>query len=150
MKHPGTFNANPLSAAAGSATLALVAGGEPCARANAIARRLRQQLNALFAERADSWAAYGEFSGFRLLPDYHGPRPEGGDFLPYQGDPDRLDVPRPARLTHAFRQGMLLHGVDLPGLSGMVSAAHTEADVEHTVAAVAASLDLLKGEGDER
>ncbi len=42
---------------------------------------------------------------------------------------------------------MLLHGVDLTGLSGMTTAAHTEADVEQTIAAVAGTLDLLRAEG---
>ena len=42
---------------------------------------------------------------------------------------------------------MLLHGVDLPGMGGMTTAAHTEADVEQTVDAVAGTLDLLRQEG---
>ena len=42
---------------------------------------------------------------------------------------------------------MLLHGVDLPGLGGMTTAAHAEVDVDRTVAAVAGALDLLSGEG---
>jgi hypothetical protein len=42
---------------------------------------------------------------------------------------------------------MLLHGVDLPGLGGMTTAVHREADVEQTVAAVAGSIDLLRAEG---
>jgi glutamate-1-semialdehyde 2,1-aminomutase len=50
-------------------------------------------------------------------------------------------------LAHAFRQGMLLHGVDLPGLAAMTTAAHTETDIEQTVAAVAGTLDLLREEG---
>jgi glutamate-1-semialdehyde 2,1-aminomutase len=143
MKHPGTFNANPLSAAAGVATLDLVATGEPGRRANEIAKMIRGRLNALFAERNAPWIAYGEFSGFRLLPDYHGPRPDRDDFIPYGGALDKLDGPRPVSLTHAFRLGMLLHGVDLFGLSGMTTASHTEADVERTVNAVAGTLDLL-------
>jgi glutamate-1-semialdehyde 2,1-aminomutase len=147
MKHPGTFNANPLSASAGIATLDLVATGEPCRRASEAARLLRRRLNALFAQRGLSWAAYGEFSGFRLLPGYTGPRPDGDDLIPYGGALDRLDAPRSARLVHAFRCGMLLHGVDLPGLAGMTTAAHTESDVERTVDAVAATLDLLRDEG---
>src|SRR5207237_9608573 len=61
MRHPGTFNANPLSAAAGVATLELVATGEPCRKANETARLLRQRLNAMFAERGADWAAYGDF-----------------------------------------------------------------------------------------
>jgi glutamate-1-semialdehyde 2,1-aminomutase len=144
MKHPGTFNGNPLSAVAGIATLEIVADGEPCRRANEAARQIRSKLNNLFAERGDPWIAYGEFSGFRLLPDYDGPRPTGDDFIPYNGAPDRLDGPRSPQLTHAFRQGMLLHGVDLFGLSGMTTAAHSDADVEKTVAAVAATVELLQ------
>jgi glutamate-1-semialdehyde 2,1-aminomutase len=147
MRHPGTFNANPLSAAAGITTLQHVADGEPNLRANATAKQLRQRLNAHFAERGDPWMAYGEFSGFRLLPSYQGPRPTSDDFIPYEGALDRLDGGGHARLSHAFRQGMLLHGVDLPGLSGMTTAAHTEADVEQTLAAVVGTLDLLREEG---
>jgi glutamate-1-semialdehyde 2,1-aminomutase len=147
MRHPGTFNANPLSAAAGIATLQIVADGEPCRRANALAALLRQRLNALFAERGVNWLAYGDFSFFRLLPNYSGPQPTGEDFIPYNGALDQLDAPRPPRLTHAFRQGMLLHGVDLFGLAGMTTAAHTEEDVEPTVAAVAGTLEMLQEEG---
>jgi glutamate-1-semialdehyde 2,1-aminomutase len=144
MKHPGTFNANPLSAAAGIATLEIVATGDPCRKANEIAKHLRQRLNALFAERGVDWVCYGEFSGFRMLPGYQGVRPATDDFVPYGGSLDKLDAPRNPRLVHAFRRGMLLNGVDLPGLGGMTTAAHTEADVEQTVTAVAATVDELR------
>jgi glutamate-1-semialdehyde 2,1-aminomutase len=143
MKHPGTFNGNPLSASAGIATLQIVADGEPCRKANEIARQLRRGLNDMFAERNYPWIAYGEFSGFRLLPDYDGPRPTGDDFIPYDGELNNLDGPRSPQLTYAFRQGMLLHGVDTFGLSGMTTAAHTTADVEKTVEAVARTIELL-------
>jgi glutamate-1-semialdehyde 2,1-aminomutase len=147
MKHPGTFNANPLSAAAGVATLQLVGTGEPTRRANETARLLRRGLNAVFAERGLDWVAYGEFSGFKLVPGYQGPRPAGDDFIPYGGAPDKLDGPKDARLVQGFRRAMLLHGVDLPGLSGMTTAAHTEEDVARTVAAVAGAVALLREEG---
>jgi glutamate-1-semialdehyde 2,1-aminomutase len=138
MKHPGTFNANPLSAAAGTTTLRLVSTGDPCRRANELGRLLRRRLNEMFAERDADWIAYGEFSGFKLLPDYQGPRPAGDDFIP----PCQEGLDR--RKVHAFRQGMLLHGVDLPGLAGMTTAAHTEEDIDRTVAAVAGTLALLE------
>jgi glutamate-1-semialdehyde 2,1-aminomutase len=147
MKHPGTFNANPLSAAAGVATLEIVADGEPCRVANDRARELRTGLNALFAQRDWPWVAYGAFSGFRLLPDYHGPRPDGDGFVPHGGALEALDGPRDPRLVHSFRVGMLLHGVDLSGLGGMTTAAHTSQDVERTVAAVAGTIELLREEG---
>jgi len=38
---------------------------------------------------------------------------------------------------------MLLNGVDLPGMAGMTTAAHTEADIDRTITAVAAVLDLM-------
>lgn len=146
MKHPGTFNANPLSAAAGAATLRLVADGEPCRRANEIGRLLRQRLNAAFAEQEMDWVAYGEFSAFKLVARYQGPRPTGDDFTPYGGSLDQLGGPKNTRLIHAFRQGMLLHGVDVMGLSGLITAAHTEVDVERTVAAVVGTARLLQAE----
>jgi glutamate-1-semialdehyde 2,1-aminomutase len=147
MKHPGTFNGNPLSASAGIATLQIVADGAPCRTANESARQIRQQLNHVFAERDLPWIAYGEFSSFRLMPDYHGPRPTGDDFIPYNGELERLDGPRSPQLKYAFRQGMLLHGVDLFGLDGMTTAAHTIADVEQTIQAVAATVEMLHAEG---
>jgi glutamate-1-semialdehyde 2,1-aminomutase len=147
MRHPGTFNANPLSAAAGVATLKQAATGEPQKKANAAAKKIRERLNALFAERGVDWVCYGEFSGFKLIPGYAGPRPTGDDFVPYGGDVDKLDGPKDAKLVHAFRRGMLLHGVDTWGLGGMTTAAHSEADVETAVRAVAGTLDLLREDG---
>jgi glutamate-1-semialdehyde 2,1-aminomutase len=147
MRHPGTFNANPLSAAAGVATLQLVATGEPCRRANDTGRLLRQRLNGLFAERGWDWVSHGEFSYFRLLPGYSGPRPTDDDFIPYGGAFERLEVPRDVRLVHAFRRGVLLHGVDMATLGGLTTAAHSEEDVERTVAAVAATVESLRAEG---
>ena len=75
MKHPGTFNANPLSAAAGVAALRIVADGRTVPQANDMARLLRQRLNALFQTLGVDWVVYGEFSGFKLLPRYQGPPP---------------------------------------------------------------------------
>ncbi len=143
MKHPGTFNANPLSASAGIATLELVAAGEPCRKANEIAKQLREQLNRLFRERNLPWNAYGEFSGFRLLPNYSGASPTDDSFVPFDGAYEKLEVAQDRSLVHAFRRAMLLHGVDLTGLGGMTTALHTDEDVARTVAAVEATLDLL-------
>jgi glutamate-1-semialdehyde 2,1-aminomutase len=147
MKHPGTFNANPLSAAAGIATLQVVSSGEPCQQASRIGRLIRQKLNAMLAERGLPWVAYGEFSGFKVLPNYQGPRPTGDDFVPYGGNLDKLDGPKDKRLLHAFRCGMLLHGVDIPGFAAWISATHTDADAEKTVAAVAGTIEMLREEG---
>jgi glutamate-1-semialdehyde 2,1-aminomutase len=144
MNHPGTFNANPLSAAAGITTLRRVATGEPCAAANRTATLLRRKLNEMFADRDLPWAAYGDFSLVHLLPDYHGPRPAGDDFLPQPGTVEQLDSPRDPKFKSSFRQAMLLNGVDLPGTGMFLTAEHTAADVEKTVPAVAAAIDMIR------
>jgi len=147
MKHPGTFNANPLSAAAGIATLKIVATGEACQNANRFGKLIRQKLNEMLAERDFNWVCYGEFSGFKLLPKYQGPRPTGDDFVPYGGNVDKLDGVKDKRLLHAFRCGMLLHGVDIPGFAAWISATHSDADADKTVAAVAGTIKMLQEDG---
>jgi len=150
MRHPGTFNANPLSAAAGIATLKQVATGEPGRKANALGRLLRNRLNQMFATRGWPWLAYIDFSMFRLLPDYQGPRPapaiaDNDGLIPYGGDFDKLDSSRHGQIAAAFRRAMLLNGIDMPGLGGWLTAAHSEEDIHKTVDAVRSTPELLKG-----
>jgi glutamate-1-semialdehyde 2,1-aminomutase len=152
MKHPGTYNANPLSAAAGVATLKQIATGEPTRKANAAGRSLRNELNALFAARNWPWVAYGDFSMVRVLPRFTGERPgvASGDndgFIPFGGDVNALDGPKDMKQIHALRQGMLLNGVDWWGLAAMTSCEHSPAVVTHTVKAFEASLEALQAEG---
>jgi glutamate-1-semialdehyde 2,1-aminomutase len=151
MKHPGTYNANPLSAAAGVAALTRVATGEPCRIATAAAIRLRDGLNALFAARGWPMVSYGDFSMVRIVTGYHGPRPgaatgEADGFIPYDGDLNRLDGPKNPKPISAMRQAMLLNGVDLWGFAGMTSCEHTDAVIDDTIRAVASSVELLQAE----
>lgn len=135
MKHPGTYNGNPLSAAAGCAALDALADGTACRRANESAKQLRIRLNELFVHKSYPWAAYGEFSMIHILPNYDGPPPSGDNFIPYGGEFHKLDVEQPAALKHAFRAGLLTHGVDWFGFSGMTSSVHSEQDLTETVQA---------------
>jgi glutamate-1-semialdehyde 2,1-aminomutase len=152
MPHPGTFNANPLSAAAGITTLRIVATGEPNRRANEVGRALRRQLNQLFETEGVPWLAYGDFSAIKLLTGYTGPRPKERDdsdtgFVPYGGEFAKLEGKSDARLKTALRQALLLNGVDWPGLACMSNASHSDEDVERTVDAVRESIGLLRNEG---
>ena len=152
MKHPGTYNANPLSAAAGVAALTRVATGDPCRTANAAACRLRNKLNELFEARDWPAVAYGDFSMVRILPGYRGPRPrtdagENDCLIPLGGDLDALDGPKNTRQVYAMRQAMLLNGVDFWGFAGMTSAEHTDAAIDDTVRAAEVSLEMLQSEG---
>ncbi|MCX7407125.1 MAG: aminotransferase class III-fold pyridoxal phosphate-dependent enzyme [Planctomycetales bacterium] len=143
MKHPGTYNGNPLSAAAGCAALDAIADGTACRRATDLAKELRRRLNELFVQRNAPVVAYGEFSMIHVLPNYSGPRPTGDDFIPHDGDYRMLDAEQPASLKHAFRCALLLGGVDWFGWSGMTSVAHTEADLDQTVQAFDRAIGLL-------
>jgi len=151
MKHPGTYNANPLSAAAGVAVLKRVATGEPTARATAAAIRLRNGLNELFETRDWPLIAYGDFSMIRLVPNWRGPRPipaagANDGFIPFDNDLDALDGPKNGKLLSAMRQAMLLNGVDFWGLAGMTSSEHTDEVIDDTIDAVEKSVEWLMEE----
>lgn len=151
MKHPGTYNANPLSAAAGVAALKRVATGEPSRKANAAAARLRNGLNRLFTERGWPLLAYGDFSMMRIATGYTGPRPaaDAGDNdgpIPFGGDLLQLDGPKNMKSIHAMRHAMLLNGVDLWGFAGITSCEHNDAVIDDTIRAVETAVGMLKAE----
>jgi glutamate-1-semialdehyde 2,1-aminomutase len=139
--HPGTFNANPLSAAAGIACLEVVAKGEVHRHVNRLAERLRAGWNAAGAQYGLAGCAYGTFSMVHACLDR--------SLLTAAGAP--LGAPRYAKTRDArvakLRRAMLVQGVDLMGAGGMLSLAHTDADVDHTIAAFANALAAIDREG---
>lgn len=148
VQHPGTFNANPVSAAAGAAALRVVADDNPCAVANALAERLRDGLNAVLAAEDVPWVAYGSFSGVHLFTNAEGRAVDAETF-------DPLAIPfmelkkRQDGLAHRVRIAMLLGGVDFSGWpGGLLSGVHTESDVADTTEAFRDAIRLLKREGD--
>jgi glutamate-1-semialdehyde 2,1-aminomutase len=147
IKHNGTYNANPLAAAAGIAALEQVATGAPGARAAARGQALVAGLNAIFREQGlDGWAAYGDGSIFHLIV---GGRSAGrpGD-LPEDLSAEEYKRGGQARVLNLLRMALVNHGVDLMrGRSGFLSAAHTEADIAATINAFAAALEDLAAEG---
>jgi len=144
MKHPGTYNGNPLSAAAGIAALKQVATGEPCRLANEQSAYFRAELNRMFRERNVNWVAYGDFSLTKILPDYTGELPRDDRFLPYGNDADAIARPIDPRFTRAFRWAALLNGVDLMGWGAIMSSVHTAAVLDRAVEGLARAIDLLR------
>jgi glutamate-1-semialdehyde 2,1-aminomutase len=134
--HPGTHNAHPLSAAAGIAALRRCRSGEPQGYAAGLAAALRVGLTSVLAEADVPGSAYGESSTFHL-------------FIGQPGEPERASLRAlkaggmSPELAAELHTAMLLEGVHLFHGSGFLSAAHTEQDVERTVAAFAASLARL-------
>jgi len=146
IRQQGTFNANPLSAAAGIAMLRAVATGEPGAIAARRGTMLVQMLNELFRSyRLRGWTAFGDGSIFHLFVDpttnlVPGEIPRNLPLatLKRGGDP---------RLLRLLRMALHLSGVDLMrGRSGFVSAVHSEEDIHTTVAAMAAAIELVMRE----
>ena len=134
--HPGTHNAHPLSAAAGIATLRQCRSGEPQGRAAGLAADLRSGLTSALADAGVPGRAYGESSAFHLLIG------DAGE--PEQASLESLKAAGMSpELSAELHNGMLLEGVQLFHGSGFLSSAHTEQDVERTVAAFAATLGRL-------
>ncbi len=145
--HPGTYNANPLSAAAGVAALDRVATGEPHRHANALSRDLVVRLNDVLRAAGAAGCAYAHTSMFHIVLGAECPAPVDGFDWDWQGRPgDR--VPRTAAdVVWALRRGMLNERVDLMGSGGMVSSAHSQEDIDHTVQAFERTILQIQNEG---
>ena len=144
--HAGTFNANPLSAAAGVAMLSAVADGEAIRVANAQAARLRHGVNEILARERVAWKVYGDHSDWKIFFGADRPPRDGADQSVEGVDWRRLDAKDPAR-SRALRQALILHGVDFNGGRGLVATCHTDAVIEETLAAFAAAVRALREEG---
>jgi glutamate-1-semialdehyde 2,1-aminomutase len=143
IRHQGTFNGNPLAAAAGIATLEIARTGACQARAARLAEDLRAGLNDVIRDHdRPGCAAYGESSIVHLLLD--SPAAFAPGALPANLPLAELKAGMPARLRRPFRLGMLNHGIDLMrGTSAFVSAVHGAEDIAATVAAFDATLEQI-------
>ena len=147
--HQGTFNSNPLCAAAAVATLSIVEREDVCAKAEATAAAIRSGMREILAEEGVPWGVYGDASAFLIFQN-----PNGLDIDPKTFDPLRygfkeLKGTRNARQSHRLRIAMLANGVDIMGApGGLVSAAHGADEVARTLDAFRTSVRWLKAERD--
>jgi glutamate-1-semialdehyde 2,1-aminomutase len=132
--HAGTFNANPLSAAAAIATLEIVADAALQARASKRGEELRQGLRDAMRRASAPGAVYGECSISHVS---------------FEGAPGLAGFDRPRRgdLYHLLRCALINNGVDCSPHHGWVSAVHTEEDVERTIAAYERAFRAMAAEG---
>ena len=148
IQHQGTFNANPVSAAAGTAALTVIAETDASDRASATAATLRDAVNAVFAAENVGWGMYGTFSGFHTFMGAPGVTVAPGAFVP-ETQPMAVLKSQPAGLSHKLRLALLVNGVDVNGrIGGFVSATHTADDVAHTAGAFREAVRMLKAEGE--
>ncbi len=132
--HAGTFNANPLSAAAAIPTLELCADAALQERANKLGERLRQGVSEAMKRAGAPGTCYGEAS------IYH---------VSFEGKPGLagFDRPRKGDLYHLLRCALINEGVDCSMNHGWVSAVHTEEDIEQTIRAYERALGAMAAEG---
>jgi len=142
--HSGTFNGNPLCAAAGIATLKILATGEPQRQANNIATLLREGMERAIRQRGVDGCAYSDGGQAHLyLGSCH-----------LRDECDRITClnstkVRHAKLSYALSINLTLNGVHSTSraVEFFVSAVHSEEDISESVEAFEVSLDAMIEEG---
>ncbi|REK19624.1 MAG: aminotransferase class III-fold pyridoxal phosphate-dependent enzyme [Planctomycetota bacterium] len=143
--HQGTFNANPVTAAAGLATLRLIDQGDVIPQADRIAAHLRERMNDAIRQAGSSWLVYGESSGFHFFTNPQGRSVTVDDIYSGVVTREELKGGVAPSVIHQLRCGMILGGADVfPWPGGVVSAVHSEEDVEITAAAFKACLEAME------
>ena len=139
ISHNGTFNANPLSAAAGTKALELVATTPVTETANAMASRLKDGLNDLFSKMEVPGCASGVASNvFLRLGVYH-----ECDREVCVLSPEQMEIVSDADRTNQLNLALINHGVH-SGMRFILMAAHRELDIDDTVGAVEAALTEVR------
>ena len=141
--HPGTFNGNPLSAVAGAVCLEMIANEPINQRADAMAHRLKLGLNEVLGKMEVSGHAHGVASMIHLvLADCDCDR--GICSMSHREIKEAIGSPA----VTALKRSMQNNGIDIMGRdSFLVSATHTENDIDKTLAAVEKSLAEVREEG---
>ena len=142
--HPGTFNANPLSAAAGVACLDLIAAGGINEKADAMASRLKTGFNTVLREKKVPGVAHGASSIIKVV--FGVSPPESEEQL--AGMHREIASSADPEIHRFFRLAMLNNGADaMGGGRFIVSAVHTESDIDATVEAFGRSISAMGNDG---
>src|SRR5919201_62713 len=145
--HQGTFNANPLCAAAGVTMLSLVVSTDACERAERTAEELRAGMRRVLVEEGMPWGVFGEASVFVIFPNPANLPLDPATFDPLKLGFKGLKGARDAQLNNRLRIALLCYGVDIAGgPGGFVSAAHGPREVAHTLEAWRATVRAMKRE----
>src|SRR6476661_6710835 len=147
--HQGTYNANPLCAAAAVETLSIVEREDVCAKAEATTGQIRAGMRQILVEEDVPWGIYGDASAFLIFQNPKGLAIDPETFDPLALGFKELKAVRNANLSHRLRIAMLANGVDIMGApGGLVSASHGAGEVARTLEAFRTSVRWLKAEGD--
>ncbi|MBH67861.1 MAG: aspartate aminotransferase family protein [Rhodospirillaceae bacterium] len=146
--HPGTFNANPVSATAGITALKIIEATDACEKANQSASWLRNRFNEILENADIPWAAYGTFSGVHIFTNKKGIPLKPSNFEASSvafGDLKDKD----SQVVTKLRLAMAVKGVDFNNSPGaQLSATHSQEDLEFTADAFAEALNMLRKDGE--
>jgi glutamate-1-semialdehyde 2,1-aminomutase len=143
--HLGTFNANPISAAAALACLEIVATGEPQRQADAVAEQLRERLDEVLARQRVAGYVYGPASTFHIYVEAAPGSGRSRDELRTLDAATLKSIPGP--VVAAIQNGLRVRGLELMSYTGGVtSAAHDQSCVDETVEAFDDLVAELAGE----
>jgi glutamate-1-semialdehyde 2,1-aminomutase len=147
--HLGTFNASPLSAAAGIAVLRQVATGDPIRSANAAAHKLRTGWEQVLENNAIAGYVYGISSIFHVYfeTDLERLRSASTRENLQTRDSRRLKG-LPTKLVTEYQRNLRHYGVDImSSTGGVLSSAHTDADIDLATAAFENTVIALRDQG---
>ena len=140
----GTYNAQPITAAAGTALLEAIATQGINAKADAAAERLKLGLNEAFIQNEVTGHAHGISSIVHVNLEADCGCDRDLCTMSY----DEIYRTMPAAKTGAVRRAMLVNGVDIMGGRGfVVSSAHDNDVIDCTIKAFSQSLKDLREEG---
>jgi glutamate-1-semialdehyde 2,1-aminomutase len=141
----GTYNANPLAAAAGFACLTKAENPEVHNYCDDLAAQLRVAFNTILKNKDVPGFAWGESSVFHVAIGQRASNLVAGDLRSPEGI--SVEFLKQSGGYTALEQAMLLEGVHFFHGGGLMCTAHTQADVDHTVAAFEKAIDRLEAQG---
>ena len=143
ISHPGTFNANPLSAAAGSTALEIVANEPITEMADARAKQLKDGINEVLTKTEVPGCAYGVSSvvHIRLGVEHDCDR----EFC--AGGEQAMMTAGGNETANLLTRALTNEGVWGNATSFILSVTHSEEDVDRTVERYELALRQVRGEG---
>ena len=148
VSHQGTFNAAPLSAAAGVVALQRVRTEVPTRTADERAEQLRSAWDAVLEHEGIAGYVYGQSSVFHVYFETNAERLRDASC---RSDLHTLDAERlkgmPGRLNEQYQRLLRFHGVDImSGTGGVLSAVHTSDDIDQATSAFKKTVVALRDE----
>jgi glutamate-1-semialdehyde 2,1-aminomutase len=141
--HPGTFNGNPLSAAAGATALEMIASEPINQRADAMAAMLKAGLNEVLGKLEIPGHAHGIASMIHVvLADCDCDRE-----ICTMSHSKIAEATASAAVT-AMKRGLQNRGVDIMGRDAfLVSGTHTEREIDQTLQAFQEAMTAVRADG---